>query len=553
MAQKELSLKLNFEPEVNQAKAQAAGDKLNKAFAGVTVEPEIKQTGKSDSSFKSFLSKIQNMFKTSGKKSGEEFGKGIDDGIKPQLKKTAGSFSILTKGLKDAFSKGQKEASQGAGLFGNLASTVGSLVSPIGLATAAFGLFASTATAAFTEFRALDKEVQNIGTLGVANFREFAGLATDLSRSVPESASKIAGATYQAISAGIQGTNQEIIGFVEQASKVAVAGLSTTEEAVNGLTSVLNSYKLGVNDTQKVSDTFFAAIKLGKTTFNELNGAVATVVPTASAAGVGFDEVAAAISQMTALGVPTAQASTQLRSAMVELQKPTGELAKFMDSLGLSTKDIQGKLKNQGLIATLQELEGEATKSGKSFNLMFGSQEAGSAAALLTGENAKRASETLAGVRKEIESGVSTKAYEEAAKGIDVQLKIIGNNVQAGFNDAFEAIKPAAEKGLQFIIKWFEGIWEFWKAGLIEPLKQYYAELYDNLVVPIKEAFNEIFGTPSDSGLKFVDVMKAIGKVAGTLLTIAITPLRLGFQAVGNVIKFVAGVITLAKDIFKQQ
>ena len=169
MAQKELSLKLNFEPEVNQAKAQAAGDKLNKAFAGVTVEPEIKQTGKSDSSFKSFLSKIQNMFKTSGKKSGEEFGKGIDDGIKPQLKKTAGSFSILTKGLKDAFSKGQKEASQGAGLFGNLASTVGSLVSPIGLATAAFGLFASTATAAFTEFRALDKEVQNIGTLGVAN------------------------------------------------------------------------------------------------------------------------------------------------------------------------------------------------------------------------------------------------------------------------------------------------------------------------------------------------------------------------------------------------
>jgi TP901 family phage tail tape measure protein len=498
MAQKELSLKLNFEPEVNQAKAQAAGDKLNKAFAGVTVEPEIKQSGKFDSSLKSMTKRTETEFKNSGTRSGKEFGNAFNKGIEPELKKSQGLLGNFGKGIKSAFADGQKQAAKGAGIFGTLASSVGQLVSPIGLATAAFGLFASTATAAFTEFRALDKEVQNIGTLGVENFREFAGLATDLSRSVPESASKIAGATYQAISAGIKGSNQEIIDFVGQASRVAVAGLSTTEEAVNGLTSVLNSYKLGVNDTQKVSDTFFAAIKLGKTTFNELNGAVATVVPTASAAGIGFDEIAASIAQMTALGVPTAQASTQLRSAMVELQKPTGELAKFMDSLGLSTKDIQGKLKNQGLIATLQELEGEATKSGKSFNLMFGSQEAGSAAALLTGENAKRASETLAGVRKEIESGVSTKAYEEAAKGIDVQLKIIGNNVQAGFNDAFEAIKPAAEKGLQFIIGVFAGWWEYFKAGFIEPLKGVWESVMDQ-IYPIKELFKE---QASKSGTK---------------------------------------------------
>lgn len=316
-----------------------------------------------------------------------------------------------------------------------------SLVSGVGAVTSAV----STFQAPFVE---LDKQVKNIGTLGVANFEQFSDLALDLSKKVPDSASTIALAAYNAISAGISGTNEEIIGFVETAAKVAVAGVSDTNSAVNGLTSVLNAYKLGAAGAQQVSDTFFAAIKLGKTSFNEMNAGLANVIPAASAAGIQFDEVSAVIAQMTALGVPTAQATTQIRAAIIELQKPGAALAEVMGKVGLNSANIATKLKEQGLIATLQQVEQAATSMGKGMSQVFSSSEAGSAALLVTGDNAARANQTLEGVRKEIEAGAATAAFEVAAEGADVKAKAIINSIQAVASKAFAAIGEGGNAAL---------------------------------------------------------------------------------------------------------
>lgn len=380
------------------------------------------------------------------------------------------------------------------------------------LATSAVQGIVNSGKQAVGAFIDLDKQVKNIGTLGVENFEEFATLATELSKTVPDSAGNIAKGVYQAISAGIQGTNQEIIAFTESAAKVGVAGLATTEEAVNGLTSVLNAYGLKASDVSEVSDGFFATIKLGKTDFNQLNASLSNVIPAASAAGVNFDEVAASISQMTALGVPTAQATTQIRSAIVELQKPTGELKTFMDSLGLSAQDVQDKLANQGLIATLQELEGEATAQGKSFNLLFGSMEAGSAATLLTGKNAERATQTLVQVREEIEKGVSTTAYETAAQSLEVQLSIIKNNIQALFNDLFTAIQPAIQALLPVV---------------------------QNLVASLKPAIEAL----AQALIPIINVIGTLIPTIANLLTSVIVPLGQGIATLITAIQPVIDVI----------
>lgn len=308
----------------------------------------------------------------------------------------------------------------------------------------------TSALSQFTEpFVQLDKQVKNIGTLGVENFEEFAGLTTELSKKVPDDAAKLAEGVYTAISAGIQGTNEEVLSFVEVASKAAVAGGSTTQAAVDGLTSVMNSYKIETKGAGEVSDTFFAAIKLGKTTFPEMNRAIANVVPTASALGVGFDEVSASIAQMTALGVPTTIASTQLRQSMVELQKPGKDLAAVMAKVGLNAGNIKKKIKDEGLINVMQKIEAEAAKSGKSMTQVFSSVEAGAAALLLTGENAETATKRLADVRKEIQAGVSTAAYDTAAAGIGVKFEIMKNNVQAVFNDMFLFMGDGVVNGIQ--------------------------------------------------------------------------------------------------------
>ncbi len=57
--------------------------------------------------------------------------------------------------------------------------------------------------------------------------------------------------------------------FLQTASQVGVAGMASTEAAVDGLSSVLNAYKLEIGDTSKIADTFFAGIKLGKLSHNQ--------------------------------------------------------------------------------------------------------------------------------------------------------------------------------------------------------------------------------------------------------------------------------------------
>lgn len=299
------------------------------------------------------------------------------------------------------------------------------------------------------EYVSLDKEVKNIGTLGVENFEEFAQLATKLSKEVPDSAAKIAQGVYDSISAGISGTNQEIIDFTAVASKAAVAGMSDTQSAVNGLTSVMNAYKMETSQAGTVADTFFGAIKLGKTTFNEMNRALANVIPAASAAGIQFDEVAGSIAQMTALGVPTAMASTQIRQAIIELQKPGKDLEKAMNAAGLSVENIGDTLREQGLLKTLQQVQEGSASLGKSLTQSFSSSEAASAALLLTGENAERANKTLAGVRAEIAANAASKAFDVAAESMDVKYRIFLNKVQAGFNWFFDQIGQGAVMGLQ--------------------------------------------------------------------------------------------------------
>jgi TP901 family phage tail tape measure protein len=369
---------------------------------------------RSKSTFKKITDSFKNIFKKPSQKAGEESGKEYSKGFKSKVKLDG----ILPK-----------------------AATVLALTGVITTAASAFDSFNQP-------FVELEKNVRNIGTLGVENFQEFTDLSLELSKRVPESAAGIANAVYQTVSAGISGTNQEILAFTEQASKVGVAGLASTEDAVNGLTTVLNAYKLNVSDAGTVSDTFFAAIKLGKTSFNEINAALANVVPAASAAGIGFDEVSASIAQMTALGVPTSQASTQMRAAIIELQKPSKGLKDAMDAAGLSVANIGDTLKSQGLIATLQQLEVAAAESGKSMTQVFSSSEAASAALLLTGDNAARATETLANVRKEIEGGASTAAYDIAADSIAVKSQIIANKVQAFFSGVFQTLGSGATTAL---------------------------------------------------------------------------------------------------------
>ena len=252
------------------------------------------------------------------------------------------------------------------------------------LAVAGAGFIALTGKAAnfenqmnevFTLLPGITKDAMDDMTDDVLKFSKEMG--TLPSETVP--------ALYQAISAGVPKDN--VFEFMKVANKAAIGGVSDLETAVDGITSVVNAYGSDVIDATKTSDLMFTAVKLGKTNFEELSQSLFNVIPTASALGVEFGDVTAALAAMTAQGTPTRVATTQLRQLLVELSKDGSDASDaFKEVAGVGFQEFISQGGN--VQDALKIMEQAAAENGVALQDMFGSVEAGQAALALTGKGA---------------------------------------------------------------------------------------------------------------------------------------------------------------------
>ena len=223
---------------------------------------------------------------------------------------------------------------------------------------------------------------------------------------------KVVPALYQSLSAGVPPDN--VFAFLEVAQKAAIGGVTDLTTAVDGITSVVNAYGAEVIDAGKASDLMFTAVRLGKTTFQELSGSLYNVLPTAAALGVRFEDVTAAMASMTAQGVPTSVATTQMRQLLVELSKDGGKAAMAFQKLsGESFRDF---IANGGnVIEALTLMQEEAKKNNLGINDLFSSVEAGNAALALSGDNALKYAENLREMN--LAAGATSEAFDTMESG----------------------------------------------------------------------------------------------------------------------------------------
>ncbi len=220
-------------------------------------------------------------------------------------------------------------------------------------------------------------------------------------------------ALYQALSAGVPEDN--VFEFLGTAQKAAVGGVTSLETAVKGLTAVVNSYGADVVPVQKASDLMFLAAGLGATSFDELSNSLYNVLPSASASGVAFEDIAATMVVLTNMGVPTTVATTRVRAAIDELSKTGTKTDKiFRQIAGKSFKQFIAQGGN--LQEALQMLEEEAKQNNLGISDLFSSIEAGGAAIALTGKGTgafRDALEAMSGA-----AGATEAAYEKLENGI---------------------------------------------------------------------------------------------------------------------------------------
>lgn len=277
----------------------------------------------------------------------------------------------------------------------------------------------------------------------VLAFSKEMGIATD--KAVP--------ALYQAISAGVPREN--VMDFMKVASKAAIGGVTELETAVDGVTSVVNAYGAETINAQKAADIMFTGVKLGKTTFDQLSSSLFNVVPIAAASGVSFQQVTAALAALTAQGVPTATATTQLRAAIQALSAPTVRQKKLMEELGLEFS--AARLEQIGLSAAFKEAIEATGGNMEQLRKLIGSVEGLQAVLALGGEQSYKFDEALLAMGDS--AGAVDAAFDTMAETTSFKLNKAINEIKVIMTEMAIRVLPvlveAFEKGSKALKEWW--------------------------------------------------------------------------------------------------
>ena len=333
--------------------------------------------------------------------------------------------------------------------FGERASKIGENFSVLSASLVAFG------GVAIYQFGQIDKSLREVNSLfgltGEAaekNFSELVAISKEASNEVGILQQDISKGLYDAISAGVPKENA--FDFIVTASKASIGGVTDLKTSVDGLTTIINAYGKDFSEVGAVSDSVFAAIQGGKTTFAELSQSMFQVAPAAAAAKVSMEEVNAAIATLTASGTPTSVATTQIRAALVGLQRPSKELDSIFQKLGFNNAQLA--IESKGLKFALDAVKDASGGNNGALQELLGSVEAVAAVNVLAGTSSAKFTSELE--RQANAAGSAENAYLELEKSFPRQLerlKVQFANIAVEVGQRLAPLVGALASGLQFL------------------------------------------------------------------------------------------------------
>ncbi len=176
-----------------------------------------------------------------------------------------------------------------------------------------------------------------------------------LSRVYGKSIGDIGNATYETMSSNFAPAFGSKL--VEQATRMATAGLSSVEDATNLLIGAVNSYGISVNELTTISDIFFQTVRYGRVTIEQLSKNFSTVASTGALLGINFRDITAAIALMTNQGIDAEQAMTSLNRLLTNFARGgTKESIEIAHQLGIEMNS--NAIKTEGLVGLFRKLKG---------------------------------------------------------------------------------------------------------------------------------------------------------------------------------------------------
>jgi len=175
-----------------------------------------------------------------------------------------------------------------------------------------------------------------------------------LSETFGKSPIELAQSLYFIASSGIK--SSEALEVLRVSAMATASGLGSTKDVADLVTSVLNAYaNTGITATE-ITDQLVAAVRVGKAEASEFASSIGQVIPIAAQLGVSFAEVAGGMAAITLQGASARTAGVYLKNVLNSLIKESGENSVIFEELGLNWSKLRSILREQGLIALMNEL-----------------------------------------------------------------------------------------------------------------------------------------------------------------------------------------------------
>lgn len=265
----------------------------------------------------------------------------------------------------------------------------------------------------------------------------------DLSNKTGISTKELNEALYETISAGVDTSNA--VGFLGNATALAKGGFTSAAQAIDILTTVLNSYGLQASESSRISDILIQVQNKGKTTVDELSSSMGKVIPTAKANNVAIEQLGAAYALMTSKGIATAETTTYVNSMLNELGKTGTDVDKTLREVsGKSFPQLMAEGKN--LSDVLNLLNDYAIKNNLSLSDLFSSSEAAKAGLVLATEGGSQFNTMLADVNNSV--GATDSAFKKMSETTEAKFNKALNQAKNSAMELGVKLLPLIEKGI---------------------------------------------------------------------------------------------------------
>lgn len=370
------------------------------------------------------------------------------------------AFDKMSKVIRDSVTKADKEFTK----LQDKIKKVSENLDKIGkTATVAGGILLAMSTANIKMAADFETSMASVSTLIDTNVESLTDMnreVLNISKRTPVALKDLTSALYDIRSAGIAAENQFTV--LEKSAQLGVAGLGSTSEAVDLVTSSLNAFQLKGQEADRVYDTIFKTVKFGKTTISGIAQGFGAVAGTVSAANIKLDDYMAAVAALTTTGQPAAQAHHQLKAAIAGMTRENEDAVAVFKKLGV--KNFKELIQKSGSMVNAFKAVTDQVKGNDAAILkIFGSTEAFNSVLGLTTKQHQTYIDTLNSMRNA--PSLVDEGYAKKLDTVNAQMQRFQNFAQKIGIDMGTALVPhfrrfldIAEKVMNFFDKIPEGI-----------------------------------------------------------------------------------------------